>query len=145
MKRTRIVQAVTVLAIFGGGYWSGMGQTKAHAGKPVVHFEIGCRDLEKTGKFYRELFDWSLEQQGPAAVISTGSPAGIGGHMTALGHEPFDYTIFYVEVDDIKGYLSKAQALGGKTIVPPVPIPTGQFAWFRDPEGNLIGLLQPKT
>ncbi len=30
-------------------------------------------------------------------------------------------------------------------MVPPVPIPTGQFAWLSGPEGNLIGLLQPKT
>jgi uncharacterized protein len=145
MNRTRIFQALAALVIFGGGYWSGKGQTKTPAGRPVVHFEIGCRDLEKTGKFYRELFDWSVEQQGQAAVISTGSPAGIAGHMTALGHEPFDYTMFYVEVNDLRSYLNKAEALGGKTIVPPVTIPTGKFAWFRDPEGNLIGLVQPKS
>ena len=108
-------------------------------GKPVVHFEIGCRDRQKT-----EQFDWSIQQQGPASVISTDSPAGIGGHITSLGHEPHHYTMFYVEVDDISAYLEKAASLGGKTIIPPVPIPTGAFAWFADPDGNTVGLLQRK-
>jgi hypothetical protein len=31
-----------------------------------------------------------------------------------------------------------------KTLVPPVEIPTGTFAWFADPEGNTIGLWKPK-
>jgi hypothetical protein len=114
-------------------------------GKPVVHFEIGCRDQRKTEEFYAALFDWSIEQQGPASVINTDSPGGISGHITSLGHEPHHYTMFYVDVDDIAAYLKKAESLGGKTIVPPIPIPTGIFAWFADPEGNTIGLVQRKV
>jgi hypothetical protein len=74
-------------------------------------------------------------------MIKAGS--GIGGHMTTLGHEPERYTMFYVQVDDVQGYLDKATALGGKTLVPPVKIPTGVFAWMADPDGNVIGLLKP--
>jgi uncharacterized protein len=114
-------------------------------GKPVVHFEIGCRSLQKTSQFYSELFDWSINQQGPAAMISTGADKSITGHITSLGHEPHNYTIFYVEVEDIAAALKKAESLGGKTIVGPIPIPTGTFAWFADPEGNTIGLIQPKS
>jgi predicted enzyme related to lactoylglutathione lyase len=62
--------------------------------------------------------------------------------MTALGHEPFHYTTFYVEVDDLKAYLDKAVALGGKVVVPPVKFPLGTFAWFSDIDGNMIGLLK---
>ena len=114
-------------------------------GRPVVHFEIGCRDQPQTGKFYAALFDWSVEQMGPALMIDTQSTNSITGHISALGHEPFHYTTFYVEVDDIAAYLAKAESLGGKTVVPPVPIPTGTFAWFADPEGNTIGLWQPAS
>ena len=113
-------------------------------GQPVVHFEIGCRDLAKTSDFFSRLFDWQLQTMGPAAMVNTGGAGGIQGHMTVLGHEPHHYTIFYVEVDDIGAYLEKATALGGKTLVPPVEIPTGTFAWFADPEGNTIGLWKPK-
>lgn len=112
-------------------------------GKPVVHFEIGCRDRAKTSAFYSALFDWSITEQGPASNIDTGSAGAIDGHITALGHEPHHYTIFYVQVDDVAESLKKAESLGGKTLVPPITLPgAGTFAWMQDPEGNTVGLLK---
>jgi predicted enzyme related to lactoylglutathione lyase len=108
-------------------------------GRPVVHFEIGCRNLQKTQEFYLQMFDWKMQPMGPATMIAA-ETGGIGGHMTSLGHEPHHYTIFYVDVDDVSAYLKKAESLGGKTLVPPVRIPTGTFAWMQDPEGNTVGL-----
>jgi uncharacterized protein len=112
-------------------------------GNPVVHFEIGCRDQAKTREFFGNLFGWSFHAQGPAVMIDTGTPGGITGHITALGHEPFHYTTYYVQVDDIQAILDKASKLGAKTLVPPVTIPTGTFAWFADLDGNTIGLWKP--
>ena len=110
-------------------------------GQPVVHFEIGCRDREKAGAFYTELFGWSVTAAGPASLIDTQAGGqGIQGHFTALGHEPHHYTIFYVHVDDVPAALARAESLGGKMVVPPVTIPAGTFAWFADPDGNTIGL-----
>lgn len=113
-------------------------------GQPVVHFEIGCRDRAKTGEFFGKLFGWQIQEMGPASIVDTASQLGIPGHLTSLGHEPHHYTIFYVQVDDVQAYLDKAGALGGKMLVPPVKIPTGTFAWFSDPDGNTIGLLQKR-
>jgi hypothetical protein len=104
---------------------------------PVVHFEIGCRDSARTQQLYRDLFDWTIQGAGPAAMIGD---AGIGGHITALGHDPFHYTIFYVAVEDVAAHIAKAEALGCKKLVGPVTIPTGTFAWIADPDGNTIGL-----
>ena len=112
-------------------------------GRPVVHFEIGCRDSAKTEQFYKKLFDWKIEAMGPAAMIAA-EAGGITGHITALGHEPHHYTIFYVDVEDVSACLEKAKALGAKTLVPPVEIPTGTFAWMQDPEGNTVGLWKTK-
>ena len=119
-------------------------------GQPVVHFEIGCRDSARTQAFYSRLFDWKIEQQGPVpvAVITTGGSGGvngIGGHITSLGHEPHNYITVYVQVDDLQAYLAKAQSLGGKTLVPPVELPDGAFAWLADPDGNIVGLWKPKN
>src|ERR1035441_6085872 len=75
---------------------------------PVVHFEIGCRDKAVTEQFYAKLFDWKMAAMGPATMIDTGG-AGIGGHITSLGHEPHHYTTFYVMVDDLQAALDKAQ------------------------------------
>jgi predicted enzyme related to lactoylglutathione lyase len=113
-------------------------------GRPVVHFDIGCRDSEKTQEFYKKMFDWKIEMFGPAAMIAA-EGNGIAGHITSLGHEPYHYTIFYVDVEDVAASLKQAEALGGKTLVPAMDIPTGTFAWMQDPEGNTVGLWKPKS
>jgi predicted enzyme related to lactoylglutathione lyase len=113
-------------------------------GRPVVHFEIGCRDSAKTQEFYSKMFDWKISAMGPAAMIAPES-GGIAGHFTALGHEPHQFTHFYVDVEDVAAYLKKAESLGGKTLVPPIEIPTGTFAWIQDPEGNTVGLWKAKA
>ena len=112
-------------------------------GRPVVHFEIGCQDSAKTQDFYRAMFDWKIEQQGPAAMIAA-ETGGIPGHITSLGHEPHHYTTFYVDVEDVAAALEKAKSLGGKMLVPPIELPTGTFAWMQDPEGNTVGLWKSK-
>ena len=48
--------------------------------------------------------------------------------MAALGHEPHQFTHFYVQVEDVAAALKEIEGLGGKTVVPPVPIPSGGFA-----------------
>lgn len=114
-------------------------------GQPVVHFEIGCKDKPATQAFYSQLFGWKFNDAGPAAMIDTDANTGIDGHVTALGHEPFHYTIFYVQVDDVQACIDQAVALGGKMLVPPVAIPGGTFAWIADPEHNTLGLWKPAS
>ena len=111
-------------------------------GRPVVHFEIGCRDKARTVKFFRELFDWDTREQGPATMVDTGADSGVSGHITSLGHEPHNYVTVYVEVEDVQAYLDKAVALGGKALLPVIPIPQGEFSWLADPDGNVIGLMK---
>ena len=108
-------------------------------GQPVVHFEIGCKDKAATSAFYSKLFDWKIDD-GLMGMIDTGSAEGIQGHVAALGHDPHQFTHFYVQVDDVAEALKTAESLGGKVVVPPVPVPTGTFAWFSDLEGNIVGL-----
>ena len=109
---------------------------------PVVHFEIGCKDKEKTSAFYAAAFGWKIDS-GPMGAIDTGTGSGIQGHIASLGHEPHQFTHFYVQTDDVAASLQRVEELGGRTIVPPVPIPGGVFAWFVDPEGNTVGLWKP--
>jgi predicted enzyme related to lactoylglutathione lyase len=78
--------------------------------------------------------DWKMEEAVPVTYIQTGND--VGGHLTALGHEPHNYTISYVRAGDGKAYLEKANALGGRTLVGPLTIPAGTIAWLADPEGN---------
>jgi len=117
-------------------------------GQPVVHFQIGCKDKSATTEFYTQLFDWQIDSS-PAGYITTNPPAGappnITGTIASLGHEPHQYVMVYVGVDDIPAYIKRAQELGGALLVPEVPIPTGSFAWIADPGGNIVGLFKAKS
>lgn len=113
----------------------------ATTANPVVHFEIGCQDLEKTTAFYTGLFGWAPTPIPYASLLQTNTTEGIQGHITALGHEPHQYVTFYIRTDDIEDCLRRIEAAGGKKVLGPVPLPDKrQFAWFTDPEGNMIGL-----
>lgn len=112
-------------------------------GRPVVYFEIGCRDRAAGSAFYSSLFDWDVDDVGDSSAFTTNAGRGIDGHLAALGHPPHAYTIFYVEVEDLTQTLARAAELGGSTLVGPVVIPDGVFAWLSDPQGNTIGLIQP--
>jgi predicted enzyme related to lactoylglutathione lyase len=70
-----------------------------------------------------------------------GCEEGAGG-VGRSQHGVPGYATFYVEVDDPKAYLDKAEELGGKTIVPPAQVPGWDltFALFADPEGHMVGL-----
>jgi predicted enzyme related to lactoylglutathione lyase len=112
-------------------------------GKPVVLFEIGCRNSARTAEFFSRLFEWDTQAAGPAVTINTGTNTGIQGHINSLGHDPQNYVTFYVQVEDVQAYLDKAKSLGGKVLVPPIRIPNGTFAWFADLDGNIVGLWKP--
>jgi predicted enzyme related to lactoylglutathione lyase len=109
---------------------------------PICFFEIGCQDTAATSDFYSNLFDWKLTPMPSGSHIVPGP--GIQGQINSLGHEPHQYTIFYVQVDDVATSIQQAVALGGVQIVGPVEIPIGTFAWIADPGGNTVGLWKPK-
>jgi predicted enzyme related to lactoylglutathione lyase len=50
-----------------------------------------------------------------------------------------------VEVDALEAYLQRAIDRGGKVLVPPVALPHGSFAWFADPDDNILGLWRPNV
>jgi predicted enzyme related to lactoylglutathione lyase len=50
----------------------------------------------------------------------------------------------YFKVDDIVKTLAASTKHGGKVLVPKTPIPgVGHFAMFTDPEGIVLGIMQP--
>jgi hypothetical protein len=102
---------------------------------PVVHFEIGCKDSAKTQEFYRKLFDWKIEAMGPAAMIAA-EAGGIGGHITALGHEPQHYSIFYVGVDDVAAISKKQKVLGQRRWFLPSTFPPAPSRGCRIPKAT---------
>ena len=114
-------------------------------GNPVVRFEIGCKDSAKTVAFYEKIFDWNAQKNEIGAEIETGTNKGVDGAITALGHEPHQYVMVYMEVADADTACENIRAQGGEITIGPRDIPggKGRFAWFKDPEGNQLGVFQP--
>ncbi|TCN27654.1 hypothetical protein EV644_15513 [Kribbella orskensis] len=107
--------------------------------KPVVHFEIGGLDLDRLVSFYSELFGWQLQPAGPeySLIPGGGNDVSIGGGLLQTHGEMPPCVTVYIAVDD------RAGELGGTTVVEPTAVAgIGQFALFRDLDGNVVGLLQ---
>jgi predicted enzyme related to lactoylglutathione lyase len=114
-------------------------------GQPVVHFEVIGKDGEQLQRFYTDLFGWKIDADNPlkyGSVVDAGITGGI-----ASGQTPDDpgHVTFYVGVADVEAVLTKAQALGGKRLFGPAPVPGTEIelGQFTDPEGHLIGLMKP--
>jgi uncharacterized protein len=114
-------------------------------GKPVVHWEITARNAGRLEGFYSDLFEWSVRADSPVSYrqIDTGSDSGISGGIAETDGSWPNGALFYVQVDDVDSYLSKAKTLGASTLLPPTEVPgSSRIAIFRDPEGVPVGLVQ---
>jgi predicted enzyme related to lactoylglutathione lyase len=114
-------------------------------GKPVVHWEITAKDAERLESFYNEMFEWSVTGESPIHYrqVDTGTQEGIQGSIAETDGSWPSGALFYVQVDDVKEYLARAEQLGGATLLPPTQINgDSTIAIFRDPEGVAVGLVQ---
>jgi predicted enzyme related to lactoylglutathione lyase len=120
-------------------------------GQPVVHFEVIGSDDGALRSYYGDLFGWEIDADNPmrygivdreANVNDEG--VGIGGGVGWVGPEGGEsYVTFYVEVPDVEAALQRAESLGGSRVMGPMEIPEGpELGQFKDPEGNLIGLVK---
>lgn len=114
-------------------------------GAPVIRFDIGCRDRAGAIAFYEKVFGWTPKEAAFNTEMTTGGGKGIDGAVTALGHEPHNYVMIYMEVADVTAACAAIREAGGEITVGPVDIPDGggKFAWFKDPEGNLLAISEP--
>ena len=85
----------------------------------IVHAEVVGKDGPGLQKFYGELFDWKQNTDLPSGYAMT--DAGESGIVLGTGPAPdggAGWVTFYVTVPNIADTLAKAEALGGKTVMP---------------------------
>ena len=122
----------------------------------VVHFEITFDDHKRAKEFYGSVFDWELNDvpMGDGVAYTTATtvpiddkmmpkePGAINGGFTHRGPDT-PSPVITIGVDSIDDTLKKVEAGGGSTITPRTPIPNmGAFAYFKDSEGNTMGLYE---
>ena len=120
----------------------------------VVHFEIPADDLDRAKNFYGSVFGWELQTmpmgEGEYTSVKTTDvdeqtqlptePGAINGGMF-LRDERLTSPVITIDVDGIDDALKQIEDDGGSTVQPRTPIPgMGAFAYFKDPEGNVLGL-----
>ena len=132
----------------------------------IVHFEVPSDNLERTKRFYTELFGWKMEKmQGMGQreywTFSTSSSDGGGGGNNSNGGDgsgsgteqrtisggmmerqmPQEPIMVYIGVDSVTEYSNKVERLGGKVIKQKTEVPGyGWFAICTDTENNGFAL-----
>lgn len=113
---------------------------------PVMWFEVMGKDGDALRNFYGALFNWTFDTNNPAryGVATTGDTRGIPGGIGQVDatHRPWGVT-FYVETTDVTKSLAEAERLGAKTLLPRTVLPDVTLGLFSDPEGHVIGLVEP--
>lgn len=111
--------------------------------RPVVHWELEARDPQAQRRFYAELFNWRIDEEGFVLNVGTGLGApqsGPAGHIRGTGESRFT---LYVQVRDLRESLDRAEKLGGAVTQQPFDVPGGPtLAAITDPEGNPVTLVQ---
>lgn len=122
--------------------------------RKVVHFEIPAEDLDRAKSFYGSVFGWQLHTMpmpgGEYTIAMTTpvdeqtqfptEPGAINGGLVQRD-EPTPSPVITIDVEAIDDALAEIEAAGGTTVTPRTAIPgMGAFAYFTDPEGNVMGL-----
>ena len=133
-----------------------MWQAKKHIGSEIKNEpgslcwnELYTTNAEASAKFYTSVFGWQTESvdMGPMGTYTLfkqpGEKANVGGMMPMppnMKGAP-SHWVAYVAVTDCDASTKKAEALGGKTLMPPTDIPNiGRFSIVQDPTGATLAL-----
>jgi predicted enzyme related to lactoylglutathione lyase len=119
----------------------------------VVHFEIPADDVNRAQEFYQSAFGWNLNPIPEVNYTMVGTtptneqgmptdPGAINGGMLKR-EPPVTSPVITIDVEDIDKALEKIGTLGGSTVQPKQSVmDMGFAAYFKDSEGNLMGLWQ---
>jgi len=120
----------------------------------IVHFEIPAMDTKRAAEFYNKAFGWQTPKVPDFdywSLITTASdqkgmpssPGAINGGMGQKGKMAPDAVTVTIGVADIDKTIANITKLGGKQVGKKDAVGNMGFsAYFKDTEGNVIGLWQ---
>lgn len=121
--------------------------TKKAPKDAVVWVEIPVRDLDAGMEFYGKLLECDLKKidGGPNQIADFPSDGGTSGHLYP-GKPSLDQSgpTVHLNVPDLEAAQARCWAAGGTVFDTIIPLPVGRFCYAVDPDGNSIGLFEPK-
>jgi predicted enzyme related to lactoylglutathione lyase len=110
----------------------------------VCYLQIPAADAEASGRFYQEIFGWSLRRHQDGALAFDDTIGEVSG-MWVEGRDPWPGRpglIIDIMVDDAEQTVAAITAHGGEIVQPIGGDPGEITALFRDPCGNILGIYQ---
>jgi predicted enzyme related to lactoylglutathione lyase len=132
----------------------GTSEQEVDMSRRVVHFEIPFDDGDRARAFYSEAFGWQVQQMpeldytmaasGPMTESGMPSEPGfINGGMFRRSGDEITMPVITIDVGDIDAALQKIEELGGTVVQGRQAVADMGFTgYFRDTEGNVMGLWQ---
>ena len=114
----------------------------------VVHFEINADDPERAREFYEKVFGWKIRKTEGGMdywLATTGPKSGLGINGAIMKRsDPKASVYITIGVKSFEESLRKIVMNGGKAVTKKTTIPgIGYFAYVKDTEGNVFGILEP--
>ena len=113
---------------------------------PITHVEFSTIDRKASAKFYADVFGWQVQDYPEMnyTTLNSGEKTEIG--LNPIGEDyPAGTVAVYIQTDDVAASLARVQAAGGIIQNPETEIPgVGWFGFFKDPSGNMVGLMKWK-
>ena len=112
---------------------------------PVMQFQILSNAPDASAEFSRSLFGWTVNADNPLGYreIRTGSSQGIQGGIWPAPSQAAGFVQLFVEVDDVKSCVRRAEEMGAKLVIPPTTLPAGgELAVLHDPLGISFGVMK---
>lgn len=139
----------------------GLWQPNQHTGAQLANepgsycwSELITTDLDASKNFYKAVYGWDAEDQGPAPGGGHGytewklGGRSVGGMMAKTPEMPAEMPPnwgVYFAVADTDASVVKAQELGGSLFMGPMDIEPGRFAVLADDVGAVFSVLQLKS
>jgi len=122
----------------------------------VIFFEIPVENSARARAFYSSVFGWKMneipemhytqvetvdaDRMGVRGVPK--EPGAINGGIVER-REPVETPVIYVNVENMDHAVANIEKSGGKVMKPKTPVGNFGFAaYFKDTEGNVVGLWQ---
>jgi len=107
----------------------------------VFVIEIPCDNAERVGKFYSEVFGWTITVYGSYHMFESNDPTyKVSGNFT-VDKNRFTFVAFHLHVENVQQHLEKIKAAGGSIVKEKFEMDNiGHFGHFKDSEGNVMSL-----